>query len=344
MQGLFYIRSVLYSSFFILTSISIIIPSPASCFTNRVSDKEYYTHTSSQSHNVIWTWSSEKYTPYPQIESVSIQQEDEITLAQSTETSPFANESKAWGKDRLATEDRWKFHVGLYLWVPAMSGNVTVKGLTARIDGDLGDTLDALNFALTGHFEAWKGRWIFLFDGMYVDLENDASNPLGKVTVKIKQAVIDVGGGYRIFDISFKKDPALKGGFRNNSLAFDALAGFRYFYVDQEIDGRFLNPSLSRDWIEPFVGGRFLYRIYSGLSLLVRGDIGGFDISGSQLTGNFMSVLMYQFVNSKSRFWSNSTIFAGYRFLGFDYEDSNPSTFKMDLQLQGPIITFIYTF
>ena len=42
----------------------------------------------------------------------------------------------------------WKFEVAPYVWLPAMQGDLTVRGRTADIDLDLGDTLDLLFDAL----------------------------------------------------------------------------------------------------------------------------------------------------------------------------------------------------
>ena len=62
----------------------------------------------------------------------------------------------------------WKFELAPYLWLPAMDGDVTVRGRTADVDLDLGDVfealLDSFKFAFMGRFEAHKGNLFFTLD------------------------------------------------------------------------------------------------------------------------------------------------------------------------------------
>ena len=67
----------------------------------------------------------------------------------------------------LLTEFSWKFGLAPYLWLPAMQGEITVRGHTVDVDLDLGDTLDlvfdSLKFAFMGALRPTKGpcssRW-----------------------------------------------------------------------------------------------------------------------------------------------------------------------------------------
>jgi hypothetical protein len=64
----------------------------------------------------------------------------------------------------------WKVDVAPYAWLPVVQGDVTVRGRTAAVDLNLGDTLDllldAFQFAAMGRAEARKGNLLFTLDGL----------------------------------------------------------------------------------------------------------------------------------------------------------------------------------
>jgi hypothetical protein len=93
----------------------------------------------------------------------------------------------------------WKFDLAPYLWVPAMTGDVTVRGRTADVDVGLGDTLDLifddLQFAFMGRFEARKGNLLFTLDVDYTDLEDDNTTARGlDADVTSKSWIVEVRG------------------------------------------------------------------------------------------------------------------------------------------------------
>jgi len=59
--------------------------------------------------------------------------------------------------DRLSG---WRFEFEPFAAIPvSIDGDVTVGDRQVPFETDLGDVFDHLEFALTGRFEAWKGRW-----------------------------------------------------------------------------------------------------------------------------------------------------------------------------------------
>ena len=78
----------------------------------------------------------------------------------------------------------WTFDVApFYLWIPALDGTVTVRGLSADVDLSVGDTLDLLfdsgKFVATGRAEARKGNALLTLDLMYLNLEENSQTALG---------------------------------------------------------------------------------------------------------------------------------------------------------------------
>jgi hypothetical protein len=69
--------------------------------------------------------------------------------------------------------------------------------------------------------------------------------------------------------------------------AFDGLGGFRYSSMDIDLDlpGSLPDVDQRKDWIDPYVGMRWQWRMAEKWGLRMRGDIGGFGI-GSDLTWN----------------------------------------------------------
>jgi hypothetical protein len=59
-------------------------------------------------------------------------------------------------------EEKWDFVVAPYIWLPAMTGDATVKGFDLSIDTDIEDIFAKTDFAfsISGVFETWyRRRW-----------------------------------------------------------------------------------------------------------------------------------------------------------------------------------------
>jgi hypothetical protein len=121
------------------------------------------------------------------------------------------------------------------------------------------------------------------------------SVPIGKADLAADFATLEFGLGWRVYE-----------GF--DAITVDALAGGRYNYLYNSIDvttGSGLSGpgrNTTVDFVDPFVGGRFAVHFTDALSLLFRGDIGGFG-AGSQL--------------------ARLNAFAAYKVYDFDYESGS---------------------
>ncbi len=95
----------------------------------------------------------------------------------------------------------------------------------------------------------------------------------------------------------------------------------------------------SKDWAEPFVGGRIVLNLTEKLGFGVRGDIGGFGIgSASDKTWNLVSALTY-------RFSKKYELRAGYHIYDMDYSNgSGGDEFGLDARLDGPKLGLVYHF
>jgi len=231
----------------------------------------------------------------------------------------------------------WTFDVApFYLWIPALDGEVAVRGLSADVDLSVGDTLDLLfdsfKFVATGRAEARKGNALLTLDLMYLNLEENTQTDIGVgVDVRFKQLLLEFGGGYRLGEWSLT-------GEGKPNLSVDFLGGGRFVHLDNgiTIENR---PGVDRsqDWIEPFVGGRLEVDIIDKLSVAVRGDIGGFGV-GSHFTWSMAAILAYQVSRRIS-------LGAGYRILDINYsEGTGADHFTFDVQMRGPMLGFAIHF
>jgi hypothetical protein len=115
--------------------------------------------------------------------------------------------------------------------------------------------------------------------------------------------------------------------------SLDLLGGARIWHLSNEVNVSFLSGSASLDesfgWGDPVVGARALVRLNDRVSVLVYGDVGGFDVSGaSRVTWQALATLNYAF-NDR---WSIS---GGYKALAVDYSSDD---YVYDTVLSGPAI------
>jgi len=220
----------------------------------------------------------------------------------------------AYGEGPNKTDsDEWQFSITPYLWAIGMNGDMTVKGVESDVDENFSDILSNLDIALEAHFEVWKGKWGGFFDGTYVKLKTDAGTRVGTWPVG---------------------SPENKG----RALSFDALVGGRYMDLKVKMDPEHLSSrDKKKSWTDLIVGGRMIFDLTEKWSFILRGDIGGFGISGSSdFTANGIGLVGWTFHPS----W---TLLGGYRALYQDYETGSGSNeFKYDVTTHGPILGLTY--
>jgi opacity protein-like surface antigen len=232
-----------------------------------------------------------------------------------------------------AAATTWHVHVIPAFWVPAkFDGDIDVGPIETQGNLDLGDLLDALDFALEGGIAVSNGDWSILAYGSYFKLgaEVRSQQPLGV-------AETDMDYELTIFDIAVGKRLA-RGPLGNGSWRADLLAGGRYWEQKVEIrqsDPVGFNPMIDRrdDWVDAFVGGRVVLDINEAVALWFRGDVGGFSIgSSADLTWTLTAMLELRL----SEAWR---LVAGYRYVDVDWDKgSGRRRIELDYKIHGPII------
>lgn len=124
-----------------------------------------------------------------------------------------------------AQDDEWKFGFGLYGWYGNIGGDAATG---SEIDVGADDLIDNLNFGIMGALGAYKGRWGFMVDLIYLDVEDDSNStiPAGVGTqsvntnVELKNWIISPLIGYKAVQ-SDKVNMHIVGGARYLSLDTD---------------------------------------------------------------------------------------------------------------------------
>ncbi|MHC4942072.1 MAG: hypothetical protein ACYTG7_03545 [Planctomycetota bacterium] len=277
---------------------------------------------------------------------------DYDVLLQTIGTMPEEKESAAPAKEKESTPhtgkgkssaypDEWQFELTPYAHLPFVNYDSTVAGQTVDVDLSFGDLLDDFDvFALSAHFEGWKGNWGFIIDSAYASLEGDFDfGPFIDVDVDIVDFPIDLALGYRLDPIPLTE------GQQYPNLVISGKAGARYHYLRQEIRLSLppplptVKPGKSEDWVAPVVGGRIRLHTSEKLWFNLYGDFAGFGIGSTpDITINFLLGLGYKFTDTFS-------IRGGYYYSYIDYSrGSGIKEFGLKGYQQGPVIGATWSF
>lgn len=226
----------------------------------------------------------------------------------------------AQGQD--VESDGWHLSVTPYLWMTGIEGDVTVRGNTADVDVGFDDIWDALDFAGQVHIEAQKGRWGLLLDPTFMALSADEELNVADAEMEIDMWIVEFGGFYRIMDSP---------GFKDRPMSLDVLGGGRYWDMETQLDIGAISGDAHSNWVDPFIGLRWVAQLADRLLLHIRGDIGGFAVydDASEFTWNVYAGLGFNL--SKKM-----TLVTGYRALDLDREEANK--LEADLTMAGPQI------
>jgi hypothetical protein len=215
--------------------------------------------------------------------------------------------------------DHWHFDASVNLFMAGLGGDVTVRGVPAKVDTSFGDVLENLEGCAAGRFTVGYDRWSLSTEFSYMRL--GVSVPA--VSVELRQWLLEPSLGYRFCDW------------------FEGFAGVRYNSISGDVT--FNGPlgkvaTGTQDWWDPIVGAQLSVPLVDRkLTLDGRFDIGGFGV-GSDLTWQAYPYLNWHFAK-----WGSAQL--GYRWLGTDYETgSGANKFRYDMVVQGPQLGLTFYF
>ena len=217
----------------------------------------------------------------------------------------------AWSPVRADSADDWQFSVTPYLWAAGVAGNVGADGTQAPpIESDYNFfSLANLDAAAFLGFSAGKGRWTLNADYIRIGFSDDFDLGPLNTGISLDADALELSAGYRLAD------------WENTQLVF----GTRGISIDAGISFTPGPDSAdSRTWWDPIVGVQHRRSFGEHWGLLLRGDIGGFNVS-SKITFNGVVAGTYRFNDLVS-------VLFGYRYLTFDFRDDD---FVTDLEVYG---------
>jgi hypothetical protein len=163
-----------------------------------------------------------------------------------------------------AAED-WNYDFVLYGWMTGMEGTIGVANIVEEpVDVTFDDLAGYLDFAMAGHFEAKQTSKLFVADIAYANLgaERDATVADQPVTVDmdLTQWIIEAGGAYRA------------------TPEFDLFIVGRYYIIEQGATTSSVlgesTPSVSKDWGDLYIGGRYTKILKEKWIMSLRADVG----------------------------------------------------------------------
>jgi len=265
-------------------------------------------------------------------------------------------------------ESPWTFTLTPYSWLTSLNGSGTVADQTKNVDATVVDLMRQSEipkglFETSAFFEARKDRWSVFTDITYQKVAV-AENVSGSRTLAINGIPIAVASGSIAASANFQMLIAEFGAAYEVATwqsavlpgvtAVDLYAGGRVWWQQADFDlggdlgvaglgpfgltrsgGRVLANSGDIEWIDPMIGARLRHQFAPGQEVMVRGDIGGFDV-GSRFSWQAIGAYSFQFAKTGDTTWSGMI---GYKAQYADYSQGSGITYyRYDIIEHGPIV------
>lgn len=242
--------------------------------------------------------------------------------------------------------DHWEFSLAPYLWTIRLRGKAEAHGLSTDIDVNFSDILDALDVGALAAFEARRGPLSFTTNVIYLKVHTDVSHPVGEripilpggsllADARNQTVLVEERANWQVLSLPLFDETGKR------RVAFDVGPGFRYWWLDNDIDVT-LRPGLpigpfkahvheTTGWVDLVVGARLRSQLTDKLQFIGSADYGGFGFgTSSNYTWSLTGYLTY-------RMFENWDLAAGWRTLmiqrGFG-----------PLYVEGPLVGLVYRF
>ena len=253
-----------------------------------------------------------------------------------------------------AHQGSWTLSVTPYSWLTFLRGEAGVRGRTTDIDADPIDVLERLDAVpWMSYVEARRGPLALYNDVIFTKFGIDVSRAraFGALTLDaslgldLEQTVVELGGTYEITKWWSSGGPF------SGSSAIDLLVGARYWQQTAALNlmltgtldtsglvlsgSRAIARSGSVEWVDPVIGARLRQQLAPGRELMLRGDVGGFDV-GSKFSWNVLAAYNWDIATRHGVTYAGVL---GYRALSVDYETGTGlSKYEYDVLQHGPIV------
>lgn len=257
-----------------------------------------------------------------------------VTLAAAVTAAAEETAAATAAPTETATADDWKFGFELYGYLASIGGEAA-NG--QDFDIDFSDILDNLDFAFMGTAGAYKGKWSFVADALYMDVSKDEA---GSLTVPLTSHVsltqnvkADVGIETWVVTPSVGYDLVA-----NEKASLTILAGARYMWLKTSMKvsrsnqfkyGEHKISESQSNW-DGIVGVRGQILLTEKWFLPYYADIGTGD---SDLTWQVMGGVGYRF--------KHFDLVGGYRYMAWNFGGG----YIIDnINLSGPMVGVKFIF
>lgn len=215
--------------------------------------------------------------------------------------------------------DGWEFQIVPYLWTAGIDGTIQIGQLPAGgVQASFADIWSNLQMAAMGTFEARKGNWGLVFDGIYVDLSDTVPTPdqtvYGEADVNLSEQFYTGLVNYRL--------PG------SDKVTVDMGWGARYYRIDTDLEltsgvAQGTTAGGSVDWWDYVAAVHVVGHPSKRWVVMGHADIGG---GGSDLA--WEAVVGAAFSCTKV-----VSVDFGYRYFSVDYTHDK---FQLDTAMAGP--------
>jgi opacity protein-like surface antigen len=209
---------------------------------------------------------------------------------------------------------KWHFDISAFAQLTSLSGVVKARGETVNPGSSYSDVQWGL------HAEAAKKSWILLLEGSYLKLTEEAVVQGGTTPaeIEVKQFIVDGAVAYRV-------------GAPTRSFAF--VGGVRYQDLQgtTTVEGQAPTTGSQSFW-DPYLGMRLHWDTNPKLPIVLRGDVGGLQISDVSLSWRLTLGAGYRVSDSFA-------LSGGWRWYDVEYNTpSGPDQFIWDVNQNGPFL------
>jgi hypothetical protein len=234
--------------------------------------------------------------------------------------------------DPGASEEGWEITVRPYVWIPTISGSLTISGTKTKLTISKGTLIDDLRFAGMVWVEGVKDDTFIMLDALGFTITDEfgiSGVPGGKLDVRVEYALAELYGGVRLLD--------------DGEQTVDVFTGLRYVYLKSKVNpkgvGVGAGGSESTDWVDPIIGTRYGRDLSENWGMMLRADYGGFGVgSASDHSYGFSAIAEYA-ATERLQYG------AGWRYLAYKRSSgSGTSKNGETLRFSGPIVGLSYRF
>ncbi len=207
---------------------------------------------------------------------------------------------------RPHSKKKWTMEFSPYFWLAGVSGDIAVEGQRESIDFSASDMRKFKTWSMNLHVEGKKRNLSLLLDFRLTRNAHEED----VTRVEMNSWRLETGAAYHL------------------EYGVEVLGGVRFSDADINlIEEHVSTHSGNANWVDPFIGGRYMYEFVRDWRFLLRGDIGGFGV-GSDFSWNAFVGVDY--------FVVNVAFFVGYRMWGIKYsKGSGDDFFKYDIIQSG---------